>query len=104
MATLNMDVKEDLIAELEACRAHLPKQYMSLIIHFYPEVDGDEAVQTRIRNVMQGRTFDKDWIKRISFVANNYKKPTAQDPNQGLDELIDKLRRTVQDHYQSQLA
>ena len=95
--------RENLIAELEACKAHLPKQYMSLIIHFYPEVDGDEAAQSRIRNVMQGRTFDPDWIRRISFVADNYKRPQVQDPNEGLDELIDKLRATVRAHYETKI-
>lgn len=91
--------RELLIAELEASKAHLPKQYMSLIIHFYPEVEEDESAQTRIRNVMMGRAFDPEWIRRISFVADNYKKPQVQDHNAGLDRLIDRLRQTVRDHF-----
>lgn len=55
-------------------KAKLPRHYMSLIIHFYPEVEEDKSLQDKIRNIMLGRVSDQLWVSRISHVAENYKK------------------------------
>lgn len=55
-------------------KAKLPKAYLPLIIHFYPEIENDDTMIRRIREVMAHRSKREDIIQMIEFAAENWKK------------------------------
>lgn len=83
--------------DLHEAKNKLPKQYMAIMIHFFPEVDGDEGLQTKIRNIMQGRGFDDLWINRIIYVAEHYKQP-ATPLSLDIDRMTQRLKEVVAEH------
>lgn len=92
-----MNTKSKILLDLQEAKTKLPKQYMAIMIHFFPEVDGDEGLQTKIRNIMQGRGFDDLWVERIIYVAEHYKQPGAP-MTLDLDGMTQRLREVVADH------
>lgn len=91
--------KDQILQELAEAKGKLPKQYMSLLIHFFPEVEQDEALQTKIRNIMQGRGFDELWVKRIIHVAEHYKQPAAYN-SLDMEGMVQRLKEVVKEHVQ----
>jgi hypothetical protein len=55
-------------------RARLPRPYMVLLIDRYPELDNNQYLQDRIRNMIHGKLVDEEWTKRLEYVAETYKK------------------------------
>lgn len=55
-------------------KAKLPKAYMVLFRYFYPEIDTNKSLETRIFNTMSMRALSEEIVIKVEHVAEAWRK------------------------------
>lgn len=67
--------KEAKVSRVLAAKKKLPGQYVPIILHFFPEIEGDKKAIDAIRATVGLRSLKEENIKKLEHAAQNYQKP-----------------------------
>lgn len=72
---LMTDQERDLRLRVNQAKAKLPRRFMPLVFHFYPQLDEPEGKTelNRLKETSMLRSLDEQSVRRLEYVAENYK-------------------------------